>query len=232
MKRFLLTLIALATALSSLAQPRGYFCSTKGMSLRYERYSPDNSKHWWTNTLTINDVQKAGDGSLEIDVSALIQPRSATPPVKGAVKTKSYLHADGTIEVNISEAAAIAAKKRFAAFNFTSSGGTSILKANARPGDKLEEIHAEVAWSGIKYNIDYTERSVVKKETITVPGGTFECIVVKERKKESAPLYKRERITYTWYALGYGMIKHDSYFPDGRQETSEQLYGIETPAGY
>ena len=52
--------------------------------------------------------------------------------------------------------------------------------------------------------------------------------MIKEHKAESAPLYKRERITYTWYALGYGMIKHDSYFLDGRQETSEQLYGIET----
>lgn len=229
MKRIILTYLTIMAALSATAQPKGYFCSTKGMSLRYERYSPDNSKHWWTNTLTINDVQKAGDGSLEITVSANIVPRNATPPVKGSVKTKSYLHADGTIEVNISEAAAIAAKKRFAAFNFTSSGGTSIMKASAQPGDKLEEIHAVVAWSGIKYTIDYTERSVVKKETITVPGGTFECIVIKERKLETAPLYRRERITYTWYALGYGMIKHDSYFPDGRQETSEQLYGIETP---
>lgn len=228
LKRLLICFLAILAALGSTAQPKGYFCSTKGMSLRYERYSPDNSKHWWTNTVTINDVQKAADGSLEITVSANIVPRKATPPVKGTVKTKSYLHADGTIEVNISEAAAIAAKKRFAAFNFTSSGGTSIMKATAKPGDKLEEIHAEVAWSGIKYNIDYTERSVVKKETITVPGGTFECIVIKEHKAESAPLYKRERITYTWYALGYGMIKHDSYFLDGRQETSEQLYGIET----
>ncbi len=228
LKRLLICFLAILAALGSTAQPKGYFCSTKGMSLRYERYSPDNSKHWWTNTVTINDVQKNADGSLEITVSANIVPRKATPPVKGTVKTKSYLHADGTIEVNISEAAAIAAKKRFAAFNFTSSGGTSIMKATAKPGDKLEEIHAEVAWSGIKYNIDYTERSVVKKETITVPGGTFECIVIKEHKAESAPLYKRERITYTWYALGYGMIKHDSYFLDGRQETSEQLYGIET----
>ena len=228
LKRLLICFLAILAALGSTAQPKGYFCSTKGMSLRYERYSPDNSKHWWTNTVTINDVQKNADGSLEITVSANIVPRKATPPVKGTVKTKSYLHADGTIEVNISEAAAIAAKKRFAAFNFTSSGGTSIMKATAKPGDKLEEIHAEVVWSGIKYNIDYTERSVVKKETITVPGGTFECIVIKEHKAESAPLYKRERITYTWYALGYGMIKHDSYFLDGRQETSEQLYGIET----
>ncbi|MBQ1636116.1 MAG: hypothetical protein II102_05905 [Bacteroidales bacterium] len=228
LKRLLICSLAILAALGATAQPKGYFCSTKGMSLRYERYSPDNSKHWWTNTVTINDVQKNADGSLEITVSANIVPRKATPPVKGTVKTKSYLHADGTIEVNISEAAAIAAKKRFAAFNFTSSGGTSIMKATAKPGDKLEEIHAEVAWSGIKYNIDYTDRSVVKKETITVPGGTFECIVIKEHKAESAPLYKRERITYTWYALGYGMIKHDSYFLDGRQETSEQLYGIET----
>ena len=228
LKRLFICALAILAALASTAQPKGYFCSTKGMSLRYERYSPDNSKHWWTNTVTINDVQKTAGGSLDITVSANIVPRKATPPVKGSVKTKSYLHADGTIEVNISEAAAIAAKKRFAAFNFTSSGGTSIMKATAKPGDKLEEIHAEVAWSGIKYNIDYTERSVVKKETITVPGGTFECIVIKEHKAESAPLYKRERITYTWYALGYGMIKHDSYFLDGRQETSEQLYGIET----
>ena len=67
----------------------------------------------------------------------------------------------------------------------------------------------------------------MRKETITVPAGTFDCIVIKEHKLEKAPLYKRERITYTWYSLGMGMVRHDTFFLSGAQECSEKLVSID-----
>ncbi len=56
--------------------------------------------------------------------------------------------------------------------------------------------------------------------------GTFDCIVVREHKLEKAPLMKRDRITLTWYALGYGMVRHDTFFINGDVETTEQLESI------
>ena len=106
------------------------------------------------------------------------------------------------------------------------SGGSSYLSPKVKPGDTLEEIHGKVECAGMKLSIDYTERKVLRRETITVPAGTFDCIVVQERKVEKAPLMKRDNITLTWYCLGYGFVRHDSLLPDGSLESSELLVSI------
>ena len=137
------------------------------------------------------------------------------------------VHPDGTVDINISDAVSIAAKQRFSLFDFKPKGGISSMKSTIKPGDKLEEIHGGVDWAGIKLSMDYTDRTVIRRETITVPAGTFDCVVVKEHKLEKAPLYKRDRITLTWYAYGIGLVRHDTFFLDGRQECSEKLYAIE-----
>ena len=64
---------------------------------------------------------------------------------------------------------------------------------------------------------------MLRHENISVPAGTFHCIVVRERKLERRPLYRNDRITLTWYALGYGLVRHDTFFLDGELESSEQL---------
>ena len=99
------------------------------------------------------------------------------------------------MEINIAEAAATVAKNRYSAFRFKASGGMSSLSPNVKPGDKLEEIHGKVECAGMKLTIDYTERVVLRKETVKVPAGTFDCIVIQERKVEKAPLIKRDNIT-------------------------------------
>lgn len=100
------------------------------------------------------------------------------------------------------------------------------MSPNVKPGDTLDEIHGKVECAGMKLTIDYTERKVLRREKVTVPAGTFDCIVVQERKVEKAPLMKRDSITLTWYALGYGFVRHDSLLPDGSVESSEQLVSI------
>ncbi len=205
---------------------RSYFCTTKGTELRCERYGPEGNKHWWTQTISINDVRKRNDGGKEIKFATTVVSDKVKSPIKGTVNSTAIIYNDGTVEVNISEAAAIVAKQMFSAFDFQASGGTSRMAPTIKPGDTLEEIHSSVDWNGIKMTIDYWDRKVIRYETITVPAGTFDCIVIREHKMEKAPLHKKDRITYTWYALDYGMIRHDTFFTNGRQECSEQLHSV------
>ena len=145
---------------AAAAQPKTYFCTIPGATLRYERYDPDMERHWWTQTTRIDSIQKQSDGSYNIVFTASVKSDKVKAPVKGGVSSTSVVHPDGTVDVNISEAMSIAAKQRFSIFDFQAEGGISSLKSSIKPGDKLEEIHGAVDWSGIKFTLDYTQRSV------------------------------------------------------------------------
>ena len=225
-KTRLILLSALIWTVCPAAPPQGYFHTTPGATLHYERHSPDTGDLSWTHDSRIGAKRPLDDGSLEVGFTTTIISGKMKSPLKSPVSSHVILHPDGTVELDVAQAAVVAAKQRFSAFDFTASGGTSLLPATMKPGDKLDDIHAVVAWSGIKYTIDYTERQVLRRETVTVPAGTFDCIVVREHKLEKAPLMKRDRITLTWYALGYGMVRHDTLFTNGEMETTEQLVSI------
>jgi len=221
-------ILALLTLLVSPAASaaEAYFCTTPGAVLRYERRAAGSGELWWRHSETIGSV-RAENGVTTIDVTSLIVSENGKAPVKEPVRSKVRVLADGSVEIDVARAAEEAARQRFSAFDFTSSGGSSILPADLKPGDVLKEIHAVVSWSALKLTIDYDGRKVLRRERITVPAGTFDCIVVREHKLEKAPLHRRERVTLTWYAPGYGMIRHDTLFTDGRTETSEVLVSID-----
>lgn len=213
----------------ALAVPAGpadaFFCTEQGAVLHYERRSAEDGELRWRHSESIERVRSV-DGVQLIDVTSTIVAVSGKAPIKEPVRSQVRVLSDGSVEVNAAQAAEEAARQRFSAFNFTSSGGTSLLPADLAPGDVLKDIHARVSWAMVSLTIDYTERSVLRRERITVPAGTFDCIVVREHKLEKAPLHRRDRITLTWYAVGYGMIRHDTLFPDLTPETSEVLVEI------
>ena len=204
---------------------KGYFCAKQGAVLHYERYAPDG-KHWWNQDTKIDSTALGEDGTMKVSFTSTIKSFDVKSPIKGSVSSNAFLRKDGTVEINIAEAAATVAKNRYSAFRFKASGGMSSLSPNVKPGDTLEEIHGKVECAGMKLSIDYTERKVLRREKITVPAGNFDCIVVQERKVEKAPLMKRDNIPLTWYCLGYGFVRHDSLLPDGSLESSELLVSI------
>ena len=206
-------------------QKNGYFCAKQGTVRHYERYAPDG-KHWWNQDTKIDSTALGEDGTVKVGFTSTIKSFDVKAPIKGSVSSNAFVHKDGTVEINIAQAAATVAKNSYSAFKFKASGGSSYLSPKVKPGDTLEEIHGKVECAGMKLSIDYTERKVLRRETITVPAGTFDCIVVQERKVEKAPLMKRDNITLTWYCLGYGFVRHDSLLPDGSLESSELLVSI------
>ena len=226
MKTRLILLFALIWTVCPAAPPQGYFHTTPGNTLHYVRHAPDSEDISWIHNSRIGAKKPLDDGSIEVGFTTTIISGKMKSPLKSPVSSHVILHPNGTVELDVAQAAVMAAKQRFSIFDFTASGGTSILPATLKPGDRLDDIHAVVSWSGIKYTIDYTERLVLRRESVTVPAGTFDCIVVREHTLEKAPLMKRDRITLTWYALGYGMVRHDTFFINGDVETTEQLESI------
>ena len=223
MRRLVLMFALLLLALPGAAQPKCYFYAVGGGSLRYERYDASDGKLWWIHNETINSINSTSDGGRSMDITTHVISKAGKSPVKEPVMSTVIIKPDGTVVADVAKASEEAARQMLSAFDFTSSGDASELPPTLAPGDVLKEIHTVVSWAGIKFTIDYDNRKVTRRETITVPAGTFDCIVVEEHKKEKAPFHRRERNTVTWYALGYGMIRHDTFFTDGRQETTEVL---------
>lgn len=229
LRSFISAITLFCACLAAPAQDRAFFCTSAGTRLHYERVAAGTGNAWWTHFETIDAVRRLDGGGLEVDVTSTITSKSGKSPVKEPVSSTVVVRADGTVEVDVAKAAEEAARQRFSAFNFTSSGGVSLLPATLAPGDVLPDIHSVVSWAGIKMTIDYTGRSVLRREKITVPAGTYDCIVVREHKLERAPLHLRERVTLTWYAPGIGMVRHDTNFPDSRPETVETLVAVSRP---
>lgn len=218
-----------ALAVSPAAAPStaaSLFCTRPATTLKYERREAATATLWWTHTESIDVVHANADGSLSLDVTSVIVSDIGKSPLKAPVHSVVKVHANGTVEVDAAEAAKQAAENMFSALDFKSSGGSSLLPADIKPGDTLPEIHAAVTWAIVSLTIDYTARKVLRRETITVPAGTFDCIVVQESKSERAPFHRRDRVTLTWYAPGYGMIRHDTLLTDLTPETSEVLVEI------
>ncbi|MBQ6769877.1 MAG: hypothetical protein IJP44_02720 [Bacteroidales bacterium] len=221
-------LIFLSTVTPVLAYdcPEAYFCTKKGATLMYERRTPSSGKLWWRQTMHIHDVTQRPDGALDIAFSTHFQSEQVKSPVEEPVPAWATVFTTGDVQIDVAATAATAVKQIFKSLKFRSEGGLSTLEAMITPGDSLQEIHAIVSWRAFRYTIDFTERRVLRHETISVPAGTFRCIVVRERKLERRPFYKNDRITLTWYALGYGLVRHDTFFPDGQLESSEQLISV------
>ena len=67
----------------------------------------------------------------------------------------------------------------------------------------------------------YPNEEIVSR--ITVPAGTFDCIVVREHKVERGPGRNRTTTGETWYARGIGYLRHDTYDKNLKLETTEVL---------
>ena len=229
MKYTLLTIllcVSFAQSIAAQSFPKAYFCTRPGATLRYERREPGTEALSWTHISKIGKASGQTDGNVRFGFTTTIISGKMKSPLKGPVSSHVNIRPDGTVELDVAEATLMAAKQRFSVLDFTARGGTSLLPAGMKPGDRLKDIHGIVEWSGIKYTVDYTERKVLRRETVTVPAGTYDCVVVQEHKLEKAPFHKRDRITLTWYAIEYGMVRHDTMFTDGKMETSEQLVSV------
>lgn len=227
MRQLLFILAIMVSAAADLMgqEEAPYFCNTEGAVLEYTRTTAEGDVKWY-HTMTIRDVKQAGDSTL-IDYTSYILDHKRKPYYgeEPAELSASICHGDVTVDVAESVAAVMKTMLPSKS-KITSSGGESALPSDMAPGDVLPDVHASVKALGLTMKITVIERKVLRQETISTPAGTFDTVVIRERKVEKGMGRNRHTIADTWYARGIGMVRHDTYSPDLELQTSEVLVAI------
>lgn len=221
---FLIFVVVAFTATFSYAQSgdKGdyYFCNRKGTTLEYCRKYTDGRVKW-VHKMRILDVSAQG----VISYSSEFLNKRAKPKFGAPFQMKARLR-DGSVEIDVAKAmASVISGVSGGVFEVSSSGDKTLLPSDLQVGDSLPNASCQVKMAGMTLKVQVDERVVLKRETLITEAGKFNCIVVQELKIEKGMGRNRETTALTWYAKGYGMIRHDTY-KSGKLDTSEILVKI------
>lgn len=226
MKRFLALIFTLMTTCVLSGAQVGYFCGEQGTELNYERHFAGSGDLKWRHVMTIKEVQEADSGAKAIMYNSLFTKPSGAEMYGGPVALSAELSAGGDVTLDL----AASLKSVFANYlpesMVSAESFYSTLPVDMTVGDVLPDARFTVSIKLAKYKVVIDNREVVRKEKISTPAGEFDCMVVREHKIEKGPGRNRETTAYTWYALGVGMVRHDTYDKEMKLETIEQLCSI------
>ena len=205
-----------------LAAGEPYFCLQPGKTLYYERYDADSGKLRRTTTLHIVSVRQTAAGR-EVDYTFRLGRPGGGALYGGPAALTVTVDADGGVRTDMGASLKAVLRGLFPKAEMRSEGTAALLPPGMKVGDRLPEAHCTVDVKGAKYRIDVTQRRVLREERITVPAGTFDCLVVIEHKVERGPGRNRTTTAESWYVPGIGYVRHDTYDKNFRLETREVL---------
>ncbi len=219
-RRLLLILALLPAFLAQAGEP--YFCTESGRTLYYERVKADSGRLERTTTFEIGPVVPAGAGR-RVDYSFTLRRPGGGELYGGTAPMSVQIDDDGCVRMNIGATLAAMLRGIFPRSEPRIEGTAALLPEDMEPGDRLPDAHCTVSAGAGSYRIDVTERQVLRRETLTVPAGTFDCMVVREHKVERGPGRHRDTVSDSWYVRGIGYVRHDTYDRNLRLETTEVL---------
>lgn len=206
--RFPALILMLLFPLNTAAQ--GYFMESVGAEMEYLRTNVKDGSFHWGHVITVTDVEHIG-ATHKYTTESVFTKKNGKPMYRSNVVEITYVD---TLTHSINTDVGLAAISYASAISGLKTTGTSLLSpfpADIEPGDVLEPIVTAVKVGPLTYTATITDRRVVRRETITVPAGTFDCMVVSEHKVESGPGHNRDVTNLTWYAKGVGYVRHDTH---------------------
>lgn len=208
MKRVLLLLTLLLPGLWARAgEP---FTPTKaGTTLVFER-TKANGRVEYTSTMQYTGVRREG-GKLIVEYTFTIHGPGGNELYGGAAPMSTTVTADGTTEQDLGASLKAVLHNMFPGAAQEVESEPARIPANLKPGDRLPDAHCKVRTGVLTHTMDLTGRVVLRTERITVPAGTFDCVVLREHKVEHGIGRERDNICENWYAPGVGPVRHDSY---------------------
>ena len=225
MKKGILILVSFLSTLSLLAQ-EPFFCTRPGTKLYYERYKAGTTKLTQTTLFEIESIKQTAKGQ-EVHYAVTMAKANGNDLYGGRAIQTTLIAPNGDVNMNFGETVKGFVRNMFSHAKVEVSEAWALLPAKMQPGDTLPETHCTVTVAGLKAYFHITDRRVLRKETITTPAGTFDCIVVRERKEEDAPFHHPDNWLDNYYAPGYGYVRHDKYDKNMRLQESEVLVRIE-----
>ncbi len=224
MKNLTCLLVSFVLLFSAFSAKAGepFFCVTPGTTLYYERYDTDNNKLMQTTFFEIDSKVPQGENSL-VKYFVTMKKANGRPIFGGRTALEIIFGKSGETHMDFGLSVSSFIKNIFKNMELRVEGNAAVLPAVMKPGDKLPDAHCVVRAGAIKLTIDVVERTVLREETITVPGGTFKCIVAREHKLEDAPFHHVDTWSDSWYVHGIGYVRHDVYNSKMKLEASEIL---------
>lgn len=200
----------------------GYCADNENTRLEYVRKQSDG-RFTWRHILTVTSVIKTGN-SRTVTTSSRFLKSNGKPLYKSDVQERFTLDDNYNVRTDMGQMVASYILAR-TGINATVSGSMAMLPSDMAPGDTLAPINVNAKVGPLIYSVSVTSRKVLRSETISVPAGTFESIVVQEHKVESGLGHHRDVINLSWYVKGVGYVRHDTFIK-GVLDTSEVLYSI------
>lgn len=225
MKKGILLFLAFLSTLSLLAQ-EPLFCTRPGTKLYYERYKAGTTKLTQTTLFEIESSKATAKGQ-EVHYAVTMAKANGSELYGGRAIQTTLIARNGDVNMNFAETVKGFIRNMFSRSNIEVTEAWALLPAIMHPGDTLPETHCTVTVAGIHVYFHITGRRVLRKETITTPAGTFDCIVVREHKEEDAPFHHPDNWLDNYYAPGYGYVRHDKYDKNMHLQESEVLVRIE-----
>lgn len=202
------------------------FFSTAPCSLYYERYKAGTTTLTQTTLIEITSVSATAGGGREVRYGLDLNKANGKPLYGGRADMTVGIDPDGDIRTDFGGAVKSVLQNYFPNAKITSSGEMALLPADMKPGDTLPDAHCTVSVGVLKVTVDVTERTVLRRERITVPAGTFDCVVAREHKVEDAPIHHSDTWSESWYVPGIGYVRHDTFDKKMRLLTSEVLVSL------
>ena len=221
-RRPILILLALF-ALTQGVRAQGYCCDRQGATLNYVRKITKTGETEWRHIVNVKEVTQGADGRTVTQYSTFLKA-NGKPYYKNDIREQMVLQPTGDVWVDMEQVTIDYIKGR-AGLNATAEAAPSIIPADMQPGDTLPQVTGKTKVSLLTFTYRIWDRKVLRRETISVPAGTFDCMVLQERKLESGPGHNRDVLNQTWYCKGIGWVRHDTYI-DGKLDTSEILTSI------
>lgn len=228
MKRGILLIVSLLSALTLLAS-EPYFCTRPGVKLHYERRKGGGGKLTQTTLFEIVS-QSPSRGGRQISYAVTLKEANGKEMLGGRAIQTVLISSNGDTSLNFGETVKGFVRNMFPRVKITATESTALLPARMQPGDTLPDTHCTVKVGGIPAFFHVTDRKVLRRETITTPAGTFDCLVVRERKEEDAPFHHPDNWLDNYYVPGLGYVRHDIYDKNMRLKEIEALVRIEEPA--
>lgn len=232
MKKIVICIVLLLSGLRLLAagqEKEPYFCTRPGTQLYYERTKAGKTKLLQTTLFEIESSRLSAKGCT-IRYAVTLTKANGSELYGGRAVQTAYASPEGDISLNFGETVKAFVRNLFPHTRIEVSEASAVLPAQMQPGDTLPETHCSVKVMGITVRFDITERKVLRKERVATPAGTFDCMVVREHKKEDAPFHHVDEWLDNYYVQGLGYVRHDRYDKDFRLQDSEVLVRINQPA--
>ncbi len=203
---------------------QGYFPGHQDFILEYVRKDVADGGFRWRHVVRINSMTDNG-AYIRYTSESSFTGRNGKPLYRSAVNETAIVEkVSGNVSMDVADVMASYIKAR-TGLKAKGSGVLSTLPADMQPGDTLPAVSAQAKVGPLTYTVLISERKVLRNETIDVPAGRFDCIVISEHKVESGPGHNRDITNITWYSKGVGYVRHDTYVK-GKLETSEILQSV------